>query len=157
METKFYRVIKPIFKRDPHLKIPEFFTSFFKATRPLDLVYPLNPERLNPRLSIQQGLFLAAGNLTKSFEDNFESLQEDADRDYVWQIIIDISKFDVKKEILRNLYRMNVTRAALFPGLDGFAESLKPMLAFPEILRGRVPFDPRITGVKGRTPCRARP
>jgi hypothetical protein len=38
-------------------------------------------------------------------------------------------------DILQRLYRMNMNRATLFPGLVGFAESLRTLLAFPKILR----------------------
>ena len=91
--------------------------------------------------TIQQGLFLAAGNLSISFEDNFDAIQQDADSDRVLQIIIGSSNIAVKKEILRHLHRMNINRATLFPGLDGFAQSLNTMLAMPDILRRRFPFE----------------
>ena len=41
---------------------------------------------------------------------------------------------EFRREILRSLHRMNINRAALFPGLDGFAQSLKIRLAFAPIL-----------------------
>jgi hypothetical protein len=41
-----------------------------------------------------------------------------------------------KNEILEELYRMNISRASLFPGLDGFAESLGPRIA----IRGSLPY-----------------
>ena len=36
-----------------------------------------------------------------------------------------------REQVLKELYRMNITRASLFPGLTGFAESLKHSLLFP--------------------------
>jgi hypothetical protein len=39
-----------------------------------------------------------------------------------------------RNEILKELYQMNITRASLFPGLEGFAKSLGPRLVDPESL-----------------------
>ena len=138
VEKKFQTVFKPIIDHDPRLKRKKFFKSVFQANPALDLVYSLNPNRLNPRLKIQQGIFLAAGNLGISFEDNFDTVQRD-DRGQVLKIVIEIRNPRVRTEILRHLYRMNINRATLFPGLDGFAQSLHTMMATPEILRGRLP------------------
>ena len=41
----------------------------------------------------------------------------------------------LRKEIIQNLLRMNMSRATLFPGLDGFAQSLRNWLAFPDVLK----------------------
>lgn len=46
-------------KKDPNLKSEGFFKLVFCNQPPLTLVYSLNPERLNKRLTVQQGLFLA--------------------------------------------------------------------------------------------------
>jgi len=138
VEKKFQTVFKPIIDHDPRLKRKKFFKSVFQANPALDLVYSLNPNRLNPRLKIQQGIFLAAGNLGISFEDNFDTVQRD-ERGQVSKIVIEIRNPRVRTEILRHLYRMNINRATLFPGLDGFAQSLHTMMATPEILRGRLP------------------
>jgi len=138
VEKKFQTVFKPIIDHDPRLKRKKFFKSVFQANPALDLVYSLNPNRLNPRLKIQQGIFLAAGNLGISFEDNFDTVQRD-ERGQVLKIVIEIRNPRVRTEILRHLYRMNINRATLFPGLDGFAQSLHTMMATPEILRGRLP------------------
>jgi FRG domain len=141
VESKFKKEFRTVLKEDPSMKKAVFFDSIFDASPPLDLVYSLNPHRLNPRLTIQQGLFLAAGNLTKSFEENFDTIQEDVDRRRVLKVVIDTSDVNAKSEILRHLHRMNINGASLFPGLDGFAQSLKTMLAMPDILKGRSPFE----------------
>src|SRR4029077_941249 len=107
----------------------------FDKRRPVPLIYSLNPERLNERLIIQQGLFLAPADITKSFVDNFKALFETdppGAKDYIWKIVVD-ANVDERREILKHLHRMNINRASLFPGLDGFAASLATCLANAEI------------------------
>ncbi len=92
----------------------------------IPLVYPVNPFRLNDRLVIQQGVFTCPGDVSKSFRENLDAM--DVDRYEVW-----IAGEKVP-ECLQQLHRMNMDRASLFPGLDGFAWSLNTRLAFPETL-----------------------
>jgi hypothetical protein len=102
--------------------------------QPMACVHPANPFRLNERLTVQQGVFLFPGNISMSFEENM------CIREYRLQSPDDLIRFKIKagaavrKDILKKLYRMNISRAALFPGLSGFAESLKTRVGFlPEI------------------------
>ena len=127
---------------DPRLKGREFFRRVFQKQPPVDLVGSVNPEKLNDRLIVQQGVFLAPANITRSFKKNFAKLQSDpVDASRVKKIIISTSSVELKKQITRHLHRMNINRATLFPGLDGFAVSLNTLLAMPDILRGRYPFE----------------
>jgi hypothetical protein len=43
-------------------------------TPPLLFARPVNPYRLNERLTIQQGSFLAQGDIGTTFEENFEAI-----------------------------------------------------------------------------------
>lgn len=83
------------------------------------LVYPVNPRRLNERLTIQQGVFLCPRQLTRPFADNLRALKPHKDA---------LKAFVIPKEkripFLAELDRMNMNSAVLFPGLQGFAESL---------------------------------
>src|SRR5208337_1861451 len=102
-------------------------------------VFPVMPYRLNERMSIQQGIFLFSTNLCASVENNLYSMfdvhimdtipLEDiihAYEDYcVIKLIIPAS---CHKDILADLNRMNITAASLFPGLDGYARSLRYLL-----------------------------
>jgi hypothetical protein len=83
-------------------------------------VYPANPIRLNRRLTIQQGVFLAPGDVTLSFENNIKGIPNY--QEHIKKIVIDNK---CKKEVLCKLYVMNINSATLFPGLDGFARSLR--------------------------------
>lgn len=93
-------------------------------------VWPVNPFRLNERLTIQQGLFLAPGDVSKRFLLNL-GLLPGASEAGLTRYVIPRSK---SLDVARSLYEMNVTQTTLFPGLDGFAESL---WFLPEIQRQR--------------------
>jgi len=83
-----------------------------------------NPVQINQRLHLQQGLFLCTGNIRKSFEDNiceFEGWQKQSN---IQKVICRVPIGDVQKA-LEKCRRMNVSRETLFPGLDGFAQSMK--------------------------------
>ena len=84
-------------------------------------VFPVNAMRLNERSTIQQGVFLCPGKVTKPFEENLKSLEGfDNEENLVKLIIPD----HLRLEALARLHAMNINRASLFPGLQGFAESL---------------------------------
>jgi len=82
---------------------------------------PLNPFRLNERLRIQKGVFLVPGNLTKSYMENLESLPESDNEDNAIKLVLSPS---IRAEALESLFYMNISRTSLFPGLDGYAQSL---------------------------------
>jgi hypothetical protein len=134
-ETMFPPGAERYRKEDPFFKSGAFFEHVFRNPSPTPLAYTLNPARLNERLIVQQGLFLAPSDISKPFEANLEavcSTDENA-KMYVWRIIV-YDHVELRREILRHLHRMNINRASLFPGLSGFAESLVTYVANPELL-----------------------
>lgn len=82
---------------------------------------PLNPFRLNERLRVQKGAFIVPGDVTASFADNLKALPGYDSDDHVIQIII---PHGLRAKGLPQLFEMNISRTSLFPGLDGFAQSL---------------------------------
>lgn len=100
-----------------------FDTLFGPEGRPPEaleaLVYPVNPLRLNERLTIQQGVFLCPRQITRPFVDNLRALGPD--RSVLKAFLI---PEDRRIRFLAELDRMNMNSAVLFPGLQGFAESL---------------------------------
>jgi hypothetical protein len=100
-----------------------------------DFVAPLVSYDVNERLGIQQGIFLCAGNVAKSFEDNLAvfPVDEVAKRCLKYSIP---AKY--RREVLDELRSMNISTATLFPGLEGFARSLNNELLIlskrPDIL-----------------------
>ena len=90
-------------------------------------VWPVNPFRLNERLTLQKGVFLAPGDPTKTFVANLKELDRHWDRSCLVQFVIPRAELPA---VSRVLYKANVTEATLFPGLDGFARSLQTSLRF---------------------------
>lgn len=109
------------------------FDNVFDRVPPLQLVYPVNPYRLNERLIIQQGIFLCPGDVSLPFQENLVAVLKDAPRRSLRKLIIS-GKVEVRTEILRHLQRMNMNAATLFPGLEGFARSLNTRAPFPEMI-----------------------
>lgn len=85
-------------------------------------VIAINPFQLDERLTIQKGVFLCPGDVTRSFADNLKSLDGHDSKDNVRKFKIHASE---RVKLLRELYQINISRATLFPGLDGFAQSLR--------------------------------
>ncbi len=85
-------------------------------------VFPVSPFLLDERLTIQKGIFLCPGDVKGSFLDNLLALSDLGNEHNVRKLIL--SRKD-RMRALRELDQMNISRATLFPGLDGFAQSLK--------------------------------
>jgi len=117
--------------------------------------FPDNPLILNPRLITQQGVFLIPGNLSRSFMSNLKGLDGWNSGDHVVKLRFRLTT-RFKRTALGELHAMNITRASLFPGLDGFAQSLKQRVWFYRRLAHRrvgrrppnIPLHP--TAVAGR-------
>jgi len=84
-------------------------------------VWPVNPFRLNERLTLKRGVFLLGADATKTFAENLTSLPDCYQREHVICFVI---PSDQVSKVQRMLHEANVTDATLFPGLDGFARSL---------------------------------
>jgi len=82
-----------------------------------------NPYFLNQRLTLQQGLFLCPGNLSKPFFENLKSMAGWDKSENILKVRLEFT-IDERSKAARVLKRMNVSSAVLFPGLDGFALSL---------------------------------
>jgi hypothetical protein len=94
--------------------------SLFMSKPYVSAAWPINPFRLNERLRVQQGAFLIQGDIARPFLDNLNALSKNP-TDNIVRIVIPES---LRREALRQLWSMDISRAALFPGLDGFAKSL---------------------------------
>jgi hypothetical protein len=109
----------------------------------------VEPDKMHERLWTQQGLFLAPTNPNEPFMANLAStfgidpntlgeiieskwtskLNNRSSFEYGKEGYIAVVKIIIPKEfhrdILKDLRRVNITAATLFPGLEGFARSLK--------------------------------
>lgn len=112
------------------------------------IVMAVEPEKLNERISIQQGVFVMPGDLDFSFEDNLFSTIEINRGDYEklseelpWVasdfrgvecfehgLVKIILPLHMHNAALLELGRMNINAATLFPGLEGYARSLNSFL-----------------------------
>src|SRR5262249_6908531 len=79
----------------------DFRESFLKGR--IAIVYPVNPFRLNQRLTIQQGLFLCPGDVTKTFAENLKSIP--GYKDHVKQISIASGN---REDLLMAIHRANM-------------------------------------------------
>ncbi len=101
----------------------------------------VEPHRMNTRLAVQQGCFIAPGDLSKSFIENLSHCLEmdvatlavnkgrlmrrgDADRLFDMPIVKIVLPKEIHNQAIWDLDQMNVNATSLFPGLDGFARSL---------------------------------
>ena len=82
---------------------------------------PQTPFMLNERLRTQMGVFVAPGRIDASFEDNLKALREYEKPDHVLEIVI---PSEMRNSALEQLFDIGVSRRSLFPGLDGYAQSL---------------------------------
>ena len=82
-----------------------------------------NPFRLNERLHIQKGVFVVQGDLRTTFMRNIEALPGHNLRQYAvrFDLVLDRKQ---RREWLSRLHHMGITRTSLFPGLDGYSQSL---------------------------------
>lgn len=108
----------------------ERFKKSFSCNPPIPFACPVNPYRLNERLTIQQGVFVCPGDVSLSFEENLEATIRNIEPSILYKYVIP-GQASVRKDFLVHLYQMNMHAAVLYPGLDGFARSLATMMALP--------------------------
>ena len=86
-----------------------------------------NPFHLNERLTAQQGAFLCPANLSSTFMDNITSMDGWTSKDHLWKLRLEFDAY-AARQFSRNLKSMNISFAALFPGLDGFSRSINQQI-----------------------------
>lgn len=132
VETFFNEEVRPELAAGPEqTKLAQYSLFQYLFRNPNPGLFLVNPFRLSERSTIQQSVHLMPGDVTRSFQENLNVHTADHDNLIKLHIHLDTS---TRKQFLLNLHRMNINRSTLFPGLQGFAESLKTRLALPEIL-----------------------
>ena len=96
-------------------------SKFIMTSNPKRLVLIINPFRRNERLLIQRGVFAIPGDIEMSFEENLSTFNPTSS-EHVARIKIPAN---LRNEGIELLYNMGISRASLFPGLDGFSQSLR--------------------------------
>jgi hypothetical protein len=109
---------------------PEIFNRLGQGIGPMpSVVAPVEPFRFNERMVLQQGLFLCpfAVGLGLAFEGALVNVLQRArssaggGQELLYKLVIEPP---AHPHVLRELHRMNVNYASLFPDLDGLARSL---------------------------------
>jgi hypothetical protein len=114
------------FTADPHAYISEADFKRLVIEAAPEPVLPIEPWHQPDRVTLQQSLFLCQGNLNLSFLDNLQQMAPNA-ADHIVKILVPVS---LRPTILRRLrVQMNISRATLFPGIDGFTQSLRHLIA----------------------------
>jgi hypothetical protein len=83
------------------------------------------PHAMNRRLIAQSGTFIVPGVLDHALEDILQSFPNP--KNTLLKVILPLK---IRERGMRELYRMNITQATLFPDLDGLARSLAYELEF---------------------------
>jgi len=124
IKTKAIELLEPHFGEElakSNNRINEqVFEKIFFANE-YALVFPIEPFRMNRRYSLQQSIFVSTGTGHQPFMKQLQFL-DDASSKAVIKIELPA---ELQKEVLRDLLRMNLHRASLFPDLDGYAASLR--------------------------------
>ena len=108
-------------KMDPRLK-GNFTRYFLNGTH--RFVWLGEPHTMNRRLIAQSGTFVVPGVLDEPVE---EVIRAGGQQDLLVKFVLTNA---VRETGMRELYRMNITYATLFPDLDGLAKSLGYELEF---------------------------
>jgi hypothetical protein len=111
---------------DPHERaLNEYLNHcLFNAENP-NVVVVANPIRMNERVAAQQGVFLCDLSYVGAFTITLQKMlvmPMPPSSPVIWKFVIKTAQRD---KFVRELNRMNINGASLFPGLDGFARSLK--------------------------------
>jgi hypothetical protein len=98
-----------------------FKEIFLTNRRKLSFVASFAPFRMNERLTIQKSTFIVPSDLSQGFEENLFAMSGYDNGQNLKRMVIPRSQ---QKIAIESLFYMNISRATLFPGLDGFSSSL---------------------------------
>lgn len=108
-------------------QIERNFETIFPSNR-ISFAFPVRPQAYNSRLAIQQGLFLCPGSAAATFMENLLALG--GREEHASHVVRITLSQRMRANALQDLNYMNINRATLFPGLDGFAQSLRNTILF---------------------------
>lgn len=110
-------------KMDPEL--PGNYRKYFLSGEH-SMVWMGEPHAMNRRLIAQSGTFIVPGILSEPIEKILHTYVDP--RNTLIKFVLPVDK--IRDKGMRELYRMNITQASLFPDLDGLARSLAYELEF---------------------------
>ena len=103
--------------------------DFIKTVNSGNGIIKLNSFKQNQRQIIQQGTFLFPTNIEKPFEDNMNKYLR---KNKIKKIEL---PYSIKSEVIKKLYRMNISYTTLYPGIEGFSRSLNHLHHINGILK----------------------
>lgn len=120
------RIVPRLAGKVPHgeraFQDSRLFRAFAVGNRQ-NYVAAVNPFRRNPRLAAQQGLFLCPANVRHDFDSNLEGALPSDPANRKDRLVLIKVPSRIRTETIRELRRMNISSASLFPDLSGWAES----------------------------------
>lgn len=119
----------PLFKKRFHDEsiTDESFKKLYMEKR-RSFIVAEKPMLLHRRLSIQRGVFIIQGDITKSMMENIINMKDWQNKTNVILYKLKINNKEELKKVYEDLRLMDITHESLFPGLDGFSRSLKQNL-----------------------------
>ena len=106
-----------------NLSEPDLFSNIMLNDNQKKCVGMVQPFLLFDRINSQSGCFLCQGDINFSFEENLVTNSNLRREDRFPFYKIQISK-TLRSHCIDKLHRMNITRATLFPDLEGFVKSI---------------------------------
>jgi len=99
-------------------RVEGHFDQYFFSNR-YEVVWFGEPSEMDDRLIAQSGTFVVPGVIDRPLQEILDGY--DASEELLHKIVLPAS---VRVDAMKWLYRMNITNASLFPGLDGLARSI---------------------------------
>jgi hypothetical protein len=113
---------------DDKTMIDESFIPLYMSENRKRFILADNPLRLHKRLIIQRGVFVIQGDISLSMMKNIENMEGWQSKENIIKFKLIINTEEELGKAYEDLRLMNITHESLFPGLDGFAKSLKQNL-----------------------------
>lgn len=98
--------------------IKRFKDIYLSST--MQFVRITSPYYKDERLTAQQGVFTCPGDVSATFMENLIAMEGGSDA-----IVKYIIPLTLRRQMLYQLFAANIGRFTLFPGLDGFANTLR--------------------------------
>ncbi len=133
-QTANYLLHSKIERQDMFGKRYSFLDSTFdevSSMRGQDCIMPFEISQHNERYFNQQSVFIVPLNLEKSTIEQLQYLNTQKEKVFTK---ITLPR-NIYKTVLRDLCKMNVTPASLFPGLEGYAKSINMQYTIPHSLQ----------------------
>lgn len=103
------------------LRYPENYEKYYLNNQ-VPFVSTDDPFVMNQRIIAQSGTFVVPGLLDLSIDQIVS--EQGGNKPEDWIVKLELNVDSVRSDAMKGLYRMNVSNATLFPGLDGTARSL---------------------------------